>query len=67
MNIYKKTRHENIELYMASCIDPPKFAIVTTYCKTSLYDVIRDRNDSSWMGDKSSIAQQIANVRFGFI
>merc|ERR1719376_583379 len=61
MNIYKKTRHENIELYMASCIDPPKFAIVTTYCKTSLYDVIRDRNDSSWMGDKSSIAQQIAN------
>nr|CAB3260089.1 kinase suppressor of Ras 2 [Phallusia mammillata] len=40
--IYKKTRHENLELFMGSCMHPPHLAIVTGLCRgQSLYNHIR--------------------------
>ena len=30
---FRKTRHENVILYMGACMNPPKLAIVTSLCK----------------------------------
>ena len=30
---FRKTRHENVILFMGACRDPPKLAIVTSLCK----------------------------------
>ena len=29
----RKTRHENLILFMGACMNPPKLAIVTSLCK----------------------------------
>ena len=30
---YRKTRHENVILFMGACVNQPKLAIVTALCK----------------------------------
>lgn len=30
---FRKTRHENVILFMGACMNPPKLAIVTSLCK----------------------------------
>ena len=30
---FRKTRHENVVLFMGACMNPPKLAIVTSLCK----------------------------------
>ena len=30
---FRKTRHENLILWMGACMNPPKLAIVTSLCK----------------------------------
>ena len=30
---FRKTRHENVTLFMGACMNPPKLAIVTSLCK----------------------------------
>ncbi len=30
---FRKTRHENVTLFMGACVHPPKLAIVTSLCK----------------------------------
>ena len=30
---FRKTRHENVILFMGACMKPPKLAIVTSLCK----------------------------------
>lgn len=30
---FKKTRHENVVLFMGACMNPPRLAIVTSLCK----------------------------------
>ena len=30
---FRKTRHENLILFMGACMNPPKLAIVTSLCK----------------------------------
>lgn len=38
---FRNTRHDNLEIFMGACMDLPKLAIVTTYCKgETLYDQI---------------------------
>ena len=32
---FRKTRHENVILFMGACMNPPKLAIVTSLCKGS--------------------------------
>ena len=41
-----KTRHENVVLYMGACVEPPKFAIVTSPIKVDRY-LIRAK-DKKW-------------------
>jgi len=56
-------RHENIVLYMGACVEPPKFAIITSPIKAdSLYNhtVLRGCRLSSNM--KLSILRQTANA-----
>ena len=31
--IYRRTRHENLVLFMGACMDPPNLAIVTSLIK----------------------------------
>ena len=31
--IYRRTRHENLVLFVGACMDPPNLAIVTSLCK----------------------------------
>jgi kinase suppressor of Ras 2 len=33
---FRKTRHENLILFMGACMNPPKLAIVTSLCKGEL-------------------------------
>ena len=33
---FRKTRHENLILFMGACMNPPKLAIVTSLCKGSV-------------------------------
>ena len=30
---FRKTRHENLILFMGACMNPPRLAIVTSLCK----------------------------------
>lgn len=56
---FRKTRHDNLVLFMGACMKPPHLAIVTSLCKGStLYThlhVKKTKLASSWV----SIAQQI--------
>nr|XP_039251787.1 kinase suppressor of Ras 2-like isoform X2 [Styela clava] len=60
--LYKKTRHDNIELFMGSCMNPPRLAIITGICKGySLYQLIRSAKDQQVPLNRAKfIAQHIA-------
>jgi len=34
---FRKTRHENLILFMGACMNPPKLAIVTSLCKGKFF------------------------------
>lgn len=58
---FRKTRHENVILYMGACMNPPKLAIVTSLCKgNTLYTHLHLRKDKFSMNKIVIIAQQIA-------
>ena len=38
---FRKTRHENVILYMGACMNPPKLAIVTSLCKGKIASFLR--------------------------
>lgn len=58
---YKKTRHDNVELFMGSSMNPPKLAIITSYCRgKSLYQYIRTSKDHVNLNIAKIIAQHIA-------
>lgn len=43
---FRKTRHENVVLFMGACMDPPKLAIITSMCRGfSLYTHVHVRKD----------------------
>lgn len=60
VGIFRKTRHENLVLFMGACMKPPHLAIVTSLCKgKSLFTHIHIRKERFNMGKIIGIAQQI--------
>jgi len=58
---FRKTRHENLVLFMGACMKPPRLAIVTSLCKgNTLYTHLHLRRDKFYMNKVIIIAQQIA-------
>ncbi|UXI15099.1 hypothetical protein NH340_JMT01042 [Sarcoptes scabiei] len=58
--IFKKTRHENLVLFMGACMKPPHLAIVTSLCKgLTLHTHIHIRHDKFNLNRKIMIAEQI--------
>ena len=67
--IYKKTRHDNLDLFMGSCMNPPRLAIVTGLCKgQSLHNHIqglKEKNQTIITNQAKLIGQHIAQVGSG--
>ena len=60
---FRKTRHQNLVLFMGACMNPKSFAIVTSLSKgMTLYTHIHLRKDKFTMNKTSIIAQQISQV-----
>ncbi|XP_011202971.2 kinase suppressor of Ras 2 [Bactrocera dorsalis] len=58
---FKKTRHENLVLFMGACMNPPHLAIVTSLCKgNTLYTYIHARRDKFTINRTTLVAQQIS-------
>eukprot|EP00092_Neocalanus_flemingeri_P041743 GFUD01045464.1.p1 GENE.GFUD01045464.1~~GFUD01045464.1.p1 ORF type:complete len:922 (-),score=231.77 GFUD01045464.1:277-3042(-) len=58
---FRKTRHENLVLFMGACVKPPRLAIITSLCKgNTLYTHLHLRRDKFYMNKVIIIAQQIA-------
>uniref|UniRef100_A0A0C9R1F0 KSR2_0 protein n=1 Tax=Fopius arisanus TaxID=64838 RepID=A0A0C9R1F0_9HYME len=58
---FRKTRHENLVLFMGACMKQPHLAIVTSLCKgMTLYTHIHLRKDKFNMNKTTIIAQQIS-------
>ncbi|KAL5015972.1 hypothetical protein ScPMuIL_005561 [Solemya velum] len=57
----RKTRHENLVLFMGACMKPPHLAIVTSLCKgQTLYKSVHIRKEKFLMNKIVNIASQIA-------
>ncbi|XP_064650252.1 kinase suppressor of Ras 2-like isoform X4 [Lineus longissimus] len=57
----RKTRHENLVLFMGACMKPPHLAIVTSLCKgASLFTHIHLRREKFPMNRTVIVASQIA-------
>lgn len=60
---FRKTRHENLVLFMGACMKPPRLAIVTSMSKgMTLYTHIHLLKDKFYMNKTTIIAQQISQV-----
>lgn len=61
---FKKTRHENLVLFMGACMQPPRLAIITSLCKgNTLFTLIHNlRKDSKLhlLNRTTLVAQQIS-------
>ena len=63
VGIFRKTRHENLVLFMGACMKPPRLAIVTSMCKgLSLYTHLHLRKDKFNMNKTVLVAQQISQA-----
>ncbi|XP_068211668.1 kinase suppressor of Ras 1-like isoform X3 [Palaemon carinicauda] len=61
VSTFRKTRHENLVLFMGACMKPPRLAIVTSLCKgRTLYQHIHVLKDKFNMSRTIMIAQQIS-------
>lgn len=59
--MFRKTRHENLVLFMGACMKPPHLAIITSLCKgQTLYTHIHIRKDKFALSRTLAIAQQIS-------
>lgn len=59
--MFRKTRHENLVLFMGAIMQPPKPAIITTFLKgQTLYNHLHYRKDKFGVNTILKIAQQIA-------
>lgn len=65
MATFRKTRHENLVLFMGACMKPPRLAIVTSLCKgMTLYTHIHLRKDKFTANKSVIVAQQISQVNW---
>lgn len=63
VSTFRKTRHENLVLFMGACMKPPRLAIVTSLSKgMTLYTHIHLRKDKFNMNKTTIVAQQISQV-----
>lgn len=63
VSTFRKTRHENLVLFMGACMKPPRLAIVTSLSKgNTLYTLIHLRKDKFNMNKTTIVAQQISQV-----
>nr|CAI5823630.1 unnamed protein product [Callosobruchus analis] len=61
VSTFRKTRHENLILFMGACMKPPQLAIVTSLSKgMTLYTHIHLRKDKFNMTKTKNVAQQIS-------
>ncbi|CAL1528760.1 unnamed protein product [Lymnaea stagnalis] len=59
--ILRKTRHENLVLFMGACMTPPRLAIVTSFCKgQTLYTMIHLNKTTIKINKAITVASQIA-------
>ncbi|KAL4223502.1 3-dehydrosphinganine reductase [Mactra antiquata] len=57
----RKTRHENLVLFMGACMKPPHLGIVTSLCRgSSLYTLLHVRKEKFAMSKSIIIAQQVS-------
>ncbi|XP_053375416.1 kinase suppressor of Ras 2-like isoform X2 [Mercenaria mercenaria] len=57
----RKTRHENLVLFMGACMKPPHLAIVTSLCRgSSLFTLLHVRKEKFQMSKSIIIAQQVS-------
>lgn len=64
---FKKTRHDNLVLFMGACMKPPRLAIVTSLCKgNTLYTHIYLRKDKFNLNRTTLISQQISQVKYSY-
>nr|XP_045014537.1 kinase suppressor of Ras 1 isoform X2 [Jaculus jaculus] len=57
---YRQTRHENVVLFMGACMNPPRLAIITSFCKgRTLHSFVRDPKTSLDINKTRQIAQEI--------
>lgn len=60
---FRKTRHENLVLFMGACMNLPTLALVTSMCKgLTLFTHLHLRKDKFSMNKTVIIAQQISQV-----
>ncbi|XP_065577824.1 kinase suppressor of Ras 2-like [Artemia franciscana] len=61
VSTFRKTRHENLVLFMGACMKPPCLAIITSMCRgMTLYRHLHLRKDKFPMNKAVTIAQQIS-------
>ncbi|KAI1293633.1 Kinase suppressor of Ras 1 [Halotydeus destructor] len=59
--MFRKTRHENLVLFMGACMKPPHLAIITSLCKgNTLYTHVHVRKDKFTLNRTLLIAQEIS-------
>jgi kinase suppressor of Ras 2 len=59
--MFRKTRHENLVLFMGACMKPPHLAIITSFCKgLTLYTHVHARKEKFNLNRTLLIAQQIS-------
>ncbi|GFR92725.1 kinase suppressor of Ras [Elysia marginata] len=59
--VLRKTRHENLVLFMGACMTPPRLAIVTSFCKgQTLYTIIHLNKNAFKINKAIIVASQIA-------
>lgn len=59
--VFRKTRHENLVLFMGACMKPPHLAIVTSYCKGQpLYTHLHGRKEKFNLNRIINISKQIS-------
>lgn len=65
MATFRKTRHENLILFMGACMKLPRLAIVTSLANgMTLYRHIHVLKDKFNMSRTTMVAQQISQVTF---
>jgi len=65
---FRKTRHENLVLFMGACMNLPTLALVTSMCKgLTLYTHLHLRKDKFSMNKTVIIAQQISQVSWSSV
>ncbi|XP_071110703.1 kinase suppressor of Ras 2-like isoform X2 [Haliotis cracherodii] len=59
--LLRKTRHENLVLFMGACMKPPRLAIVTSFCKgETLYSIIHTKKEVYKLNKAMIAASQVA-------